>query len=196
VLVHLHCLPVAVLPDEEPVVEGGEERRPAALRGEVGWEDRELEVTPVLHVGEPEVLDGDLVRVADQESRRRALGVVRSGVHHPVEEVPVLGAPALLPALVGRARAAGGEEQVHLARGQLAEVPRLDVLQVDGEPGVGSPHPGDERRQDAAEATDRLVGDAVVHVHQADVEGVHTGRMKYVTGCDSRHENRADGTGG
>ena len=125
------------------------------------------------HVGESEVLNPNLIGVTHQEAGGRRLRAMDGGVHHPVEEMAVPGAPSLVPALVGRAGASGGDEEVHLMRGQLPGVPGLQVVQVDRQPRIRGAHPGGEGVQDAAETADRLVGDTVVHVHQADVKRVH-----------------------
>ncbi len=152
---------------------GREERGLSALLRDIRREDRELELSPVVHLGEAEVLDCDLVRVAHHEGGRGSVRVVHRRVHHPVQEVPVPGAPALLPAVVRGAGPARGEDEVDLVRRELAEVPGLDVLEMDGQPGVRLLHAVGERREETAETADGLVGHPVVHVHQGEAQGVH-----------------------
>ena len=104
------------------------------------------------------------VKDAGAEGRR----AMHCRLHHPVQEVPVPGAPALLPALAPGAGPPDSRERGRTwCEGSLAQVPGLDVLEVDGEPGLASRTRCANASEEAAEATDGLVGDPVVHVDQA-----------------------------
>ena len=75
------------------------------------------------------------------------------------------------------------EDEVDVVVRQLAHVSGLDMLQRVLEPRVSCLHAGREGIKDPAEAAGRLVGDAVVHVHQAQTKwlGAHeTGMLRQV----------------
>ena len=93
------------------------------------------------HLGEAEVLDRDLEGVADDERRRAAA----SGCCTPPPSSSRGRAGSRCtrarPSRRAGSRAPRGEDEVAVVRGELAQVPGLDVLEVDGQPGVGRPDP-------------------------------------------------------
>ena len=94
-------------------------------------------------------------------------------VEDAVQEAPVAGAPGLVPTVMGGAWPSRGEDEVGVPRRKLAQVAGLDVLLEHREPGVGRPHPSREAIEKAPEAADCLVRDPVVHVDEAESEGLH-----------------------
>ena len=115
--VEAHRFPVAMLPAEEAITKRREVILSLALRRHVRRHETELESAALVHLGDFEVEDRKLERVTHDEELRRvdaALGVVFDDA---IEKRSIARAPFVVVAVVRRAGAAGGENQVLVTAG-------------------------------------------------------------------------------
>ncbi len=169
-LVEIDGLPVAVLEGEEAVAEGREQRVTLPFGRRVDRHHAELPLGARDDLRDLEVAKDELERVADGEERLLIDAVADRGLDDAVAEATVVVDPHRSVAVEGRARAAGREVEIAVARDGIVGVAGRDLDHLAGERGVVEAHALEERRADAAQAAHRLVHVRVVHVHEAEAE--------------------------